>query len=50
MGDQSLGNNAATDANSGEDLMTPSETDADSLSKIVIITTTGENGITYPNN
>lgn len=43
MGDQSLGNNAAADANSGEDLITPSEIDADSAQKIVIMPPTGEN-------
>ena len=43
MGDQSLGNNAAPGANSGEDLITPSEIDADSAQKIVIMPPTGEN-------
>lgn len=43
MADQSLGNNAATDANSGEDLITPSEIDTDSAQKIVIMPPTGEN-------
>ena len=43
MADQSLGNNAAENVYSSEDLVTPSEIDADSAQKIVVMPPTGEN-------
>lgn len=43
MADQSLGNNAADNVYSSEDLVTPSEIDADSAQKIFIMPPTGEN-------
>ena len=42
MADQSLGNNAASTAFSRVDLVTPSEIDADSAQKVVIMPPTGE--------
>jgi hypothetical protein len=43
MADQSLGNNAADNVYSSEDLVTPSEIDADSAQKIFVMPPTGEN-------
>lgn len=43
MADQQLGNNAAADAYSSDDLVTPSEIDADSAQKILIMPPTGAN-------
>ena len=43
MADQKLGQNAASTANSSDDLITPTEIDADSAQKIVIMPPTGAN-------
>ncbi len=43
MSDQSLGNNASEDVYTSLDLVTPSEVDADSAQKIIILPPTGEN-------
>lgn len=43
MADQSLGNNASSEAYSHADLVTPTEIDADSAQKVSILPPTGEN-------
>lgn len=43
MADQNLGNNASQDADSKVDLVTPTEIDADSSQKIILMPPTGEN-------